>query len=494
VQAEVKKEGSKEKKKMRRAAVVALLFAMGIWFPLSAASLSEFIEKGRVLFSEGKFKEAYFLFAQATRDFPQSALAWYNLGITGYKLGLYKEAAENLKKSAELSKKISPQALYYRGICLWRMKKFSLARRSFEKVVKLSPNSRYGWASSANMGKLRGRRKKWSIFSSVSGEFDNNVNYEPVSVDVSARDKDYKISAIFSGDYRFFKWLSGGYSFYGTEYKEFSNLDFLQHTARISLPVKISKRGLSRFKIKYWSSQLNGENYQSGYKIEERLSFLKKRSNKTEILLAFANRDYLKDEYSYLDGTSYELSLLRVLSAGKWKMSINCGYKKQDAKDNSGMEDSYTLYTSSTSSTVKKTAFFRCYSFDEYEFGIKGKRKIFNNVSFEAAVNYSMSMYKDEDSWFEEKVYYKDVNNNWYEIITTTYTYLEPTGEPTAKTKLRKDRRFSAKVSLTKPISKNFNISLEYSYTDTKSTIGKEDYRDRNYRRSVISASLNLFF
>ncbi|MCD6422918.1 MAG: hypothetical protein J7L42_02210 [Elusimicrobia bacterium] len=484
MQTEIKEKIQKKEKVMKK------IFLFIVFLSSAFALQKNLIERGKKLFHEKRYREAYLLFSQATRELPTSPLAWYNLAITGYKLKLYKESAENFAKAAQLSAKIKPQALYYRAMCLWKLKEYLLAEKFFAEVIKISPYSRYGWASRKNLRILTARRKRWTIFLSLSGKYDDNVNYEPVSVDVSQRDKDYMLDVIFSGKYRFFKRLLFGYSFFGTKYREFSNLDFVQHTGKFSIPLSLSEKIYSELKARYWISQLDREDYQKGFKISENFSFGKN----TEFLLSFSNKDYVKESYSYLDARVYGLSIVQNFKISRWKTSLNCSYKKQDAKDSSGVEESYTYYTSPTTSTVATTPFFRSYSFNGYKADIKTRGKVFGNVSINIGVSYTLNRYKDKDSWYEKKIYYKDSNDNWYEIITTTYTYLEPTDEPSAKEKLRKDKIFSFRLSLTKPISKHFSLVAEYFYTDTRSTIDEDDYRDRNYKRGVFSVSLNMFF
>ena len=94
-------------------------------------------EKGKMLFDEGKFKEAAPLWREVLKKNPGHAGAYFYAGLTRYELGEMEKAEYNLKKGLEYKER-GVDAHYYLSLVYRKMGKTDQERKSLAAFLKKS--------------------------------------------------------------------------------------------------------------------------------------------------------------------------------------------------------------------------------------------------------------------------------------------------------------------------------------------------------------------
>ncbi|MEI7855922.1 MAG: tetratricopeptide repeat protein [Methanomicrobiales archaeon] len=98
----------------------------------------DLIRQATGLAEQGMHNEALALLRTAIRQDPNNAGAWYNLGVTVYALGNYRDAVNAFGQAADIDPDFA-DAWFNKGIALVHLDKYPEALRAFDRGLKIEP-------------------------------------------------------------------------------------------------------------------------------------------------------------------------------------------------------------------------------------------------------------------------------------------------------------------------------------------------------------------
>ncbi len=133
-----------------------VLFKRALANPLYETPSVPFFNMGRAYVSKGDLKDAYASFSEAIRKEPNSYLVpvlELNLGVIDYKQGAYLEAEKHLTRCVERATDLA-EGFYWLGMTKMQLRKPKEAAESFQKAIKLAPESEWAVKSRQNLNRL----------------------------------------------------------------------------------------------------------------------------------------------------------------------------------------------------------------------------------------------------------------------------------------------------------------------------------------------------
>ena len=138
-----------------------------------AASPSNF-EQGKQAFKKGNYQGAVEAFERARKAGVRRVSLYYNLGVSYYKLGRYKEAKKNFK-IVKRNKRMAPLANYNLGLVAEKEKQRDVAKKYYSTVLKTSRDKKLRALAQRNLDKLRDKLGVWKGAVSAKIGYDSNV-------------------------------------------------------------------------------------------------------------------------------------------------------------------------------------------------------------------------------------------------------------------------------------------------------------------------------
>ncbi|WP_447978765.1 tetratricopeptide repeat protein [Candidatus Nitrospira bockiana] len=211
---------------------------------------------------QGKHQEALANLVAAQAQLPNDPLVYYFQGLAHIRLGAYEQAEAPLTKAMQLSPDLAPEGHYHRGIALYGQGRAEEAKSEFEAAIAAEPSSSVAQSSrqylalirdGAAAGERRGldptqprpalppaELKRWDLLLTISPQYDTNVVLLPLGVQppggttgISRKD-DYRTVFTLRGEYRPLQtetWTVGtAYGFYQSFHRELDAFDVQNHT------------------------------------------------------------------------------------------------------------------------------------------------------------------------------------------------------------------------------------------------------------------------
>jgi len=121
----------------------------------SAELPSDPFEKGKVLFAEGKYKEAAPLWREVLAKKPGHAGAYFFAGLTRYELGEYDKAEINLKKGLSYKER-GNDANYYLALVYQKTRRIDAEKKALAAYLKkAAPDAQYRSPAEARLAEMK---------------------------------------------------------------------------------------------------------------------------------------------------------------------------------------------------------------------------------------------------------------------------------------------------------------------------------------------------
>ena len=125
----------------------------------AAALPTDPFEKGKVLFAEGKYKEAAPLWREVLRKQPGHAGAYFYAGLTRYELGEMDKAEFNLKKGLEYKEEGNDANFFLAKIAQKSNKSDQELKFLAAYMKKAAPNAKYRAAAEARIAEIKAEKE-----------------------------------------------------------------------------------------------------------------------------------------------------------------------------------------------------------------------------------------------------------------------------------------------------------------------------------------------
>jgi len=194
------------------------------------------------------------LLEEVVNQEPENTLARYYLAMCMFKEENYSNAAAHFDQASEESSDMKPNCYYYSGICHLKTGRPKDAVNKFEYVIHHTDSKKVKaaaekWLHSAQ--KLEKEYKPYSLYLKLGTRYDDNVQLEPLDLDVYSDESDFAGVAFLSGTYEFFKGnrlgLSAGYDHYQTYYFDISGYDLAACSPNFSATYRINSISEAHF-------------------------------------------------------------------------------------------------------------------------------------------------------------------------------------------------------------------------------------------------------
>jgi len=199
-------------------------------------------------FNTVDYSSAGFLFSEILDIEPTNTLARYYLAMCKFKQERYGYAADHFVKASEESSDIKPNCFYYSGICDLKTGQPKKAIEKFEYVIKHAESAKVKivaekWLRSAR--KLEKEFRPYRLYLKIGARYDDNVQLEPLDLDIPGDESDIAAVGFFSGTYNIFKdnhlGISAGYNHYQTDHSDISDYDLTACSPKLLAAYRINR-------------------------------------------------------------------------------------------------------------------------------------------------------------------------------------------------------------------------------------------------------------
>ncbi len=456
---------------------------------------------GVCYFKLQNYQKAEEFFELALKNNYDKVELYYNLGVTKYKLGKYKEAILYLEK-AKNSPLLGANSLYILISCYIKTKEYNKAKSAYIELYTNYPTSLYILKSQALLEKAGigytklYKKNKTSYSLNLSFEYgnDSNLGYTPnYEISYSTPLKDSFSS--YQGSLSIFnKSFYGSYKYYKKNYLEEELYNYSYHI--LSLRQKLYEE--ENFKLygklvgNYYLNENPENTIITGQVIFELPVNIKVSNNLT---LSYSKYDYLKEGSDYLDGDLKTAGYSLNYNYSSGYLSFNFEFKmRQTSSELVGSEYNYSYFivlgTSSYFNDIY-TPYLKSYSYNLISLDVSINQKITRYIKLLLSFTYDNYKYYPEYESYEKlnNIYLWDLNqlkwfvydgNNWVETTKP---------QPKKIYTQRVDNILSISPTINIKLTENIYINLSYYYTTSNSTI--EQYK---WNKEIFYTSLQLFF
>lgn len=191
----------------------------------------------------GKYREALTPLNAAEQVSPDNPLIYYFKGFVSQQLSAYDQSQALFSRAMALSPDLTPTVRYYTGIGHYQRGLVEEAQKEFEAAIALSEPDSDLARSAKEFLQQRGASKgprAWDLSMSASGQYDSNVVLLPLGTQppggqtgISQKD-DYRAAFYLRGEYRGIQtnaWTVGAtYGFYQSLHQTLSTFDVENHS------------------------------------------------------------------------------------------------------------------------------------------------------------------------------------------------------------------------------------------------------------------------
>lgn len=435
------------------------------------------------------------------------ALLYFNLGLAYYRLKEYEPAIGAFQKAARFKSNLRVQSYYMLGLARYKSGKPKKAVKAFKKVCKLGPRSKFGIASQKSIDSILGKKrrprgpKKWRLNTNLGGAYDDNVDLDPSSEYEVEGKKDYNGSLFISGEYIPVRWAGFGYSFYQNFYSSYTRLNYQQHTGKFFSNFSLGAKMFFYLKYDYKYSLLENKPFQQTHQGSAVLSIRETPNLLSRIDVRWREKHYLNSAYAYLNGKTLGISADQYLYFWKRKGFFSLGYNFRDEKvgvrEGSEFNHYYCQNDTTTPVIYVYTDYFHPYSYQAHQVALNLGIPLVFKLSLSVSGRYQVKNYSEEDLWYQpvEETWYK-IGEIWYKYEGDSWVKKDDSAGPVPEEcrKKRKDKKQIYSLALSRKITKNSSVFFRYEHQINESNFAEDDYRDRNYRKEIYSAGMQLKF
>jgi tetratricopeptide (TPR) repeat protein len=259
---------------------------------------------GVLYYQSGQDALALNAFETVEKIDPTRAKVYYYQGIILQRQGKTKEASVKMEKATSLDPDLALEANFGTGVASFQAGEFAVARKAFQNVMTLSPESEAGQSAVEFLSQIdlqEESKKRWDLSLSTGIQSDSNVILEPAggpSFGQSITDKKDLVGLIYlRGRYQ---WLAGSdwtgrteYSFYQNFHRDDLLKDFnvQTHNFIFNGGRRIGRSELLlQYELQYAS--LGGDSFLLRQGIGPRFVFPESKQNLTEFAYQFGTKHF----------------------------------------------------------------------------------------------------------------------------------------------------------------------------------------------------------
>lgn len=433
---------------------------MLISLPLAvlASDASDYFQQGIAAFKNDNYQQALEAFDRSQQAGLNTTALIYNFGVSYYRLGRYADAEMAFKKLFDRPK-MTALAFYNLGLVALKLNKTveakdwfgqALAETDDPKLQILSRKALKGLGVQPKSTRMTKKQNKWRGLVSFAVSDDSNVNLdnEDTFVDGYAQ-KDTVLGVLVKA----YKIIDGSYNDgvrFGVIGWSIKNQTYSEHDYD-SIHVSFGKQ----LKTNDWYTNTNilmqenhfgGSPYSRMFGVEARGSRKTGKTSRIRLRYYYVKRNSLDRLYDYLDGDRHYFRTRFYLGQKKYRWRLEYKYQYDNAED------------------YRTPTLFRSYSVQRHTFRVTKYFPLVGGLSGRIDLRYRNSKYDDNDVL----KYKNDV---------TSY--------------LREEDRYQAGMRFIYKLYKDWDIYLDYKYTDNQSNRLLYDPNNKvetnTYKRTQIS-------
>lgn len=430
---------------------------------------------------QDKHREALTNLTAAQAALPNDPLVYYFQGLAHIRLGEFEQARAPLAKAMQLSPDLAPEAHYQLGLTEYGRGRFQEAVTEFETAIAAEPTSDVAQSARQYLVQIReggegterrrldptlsraartpAQPKRWDLTFSTSAQYDTNVVLLPLGVQppggssgISRKD-DYRTVLTARGEYRPLQtdtWTIGtAYGFYQSFHRTLSGFDVQDHTPTVYIQHRIG-RFQSRLDYLFDYVTVGRDPFLISNAFRPVFSVREGTSWFTQLQLGYQNKDFKDDRFplnSTRDGKNWLIGVSQFYHFAENAGVARVGYI-YDTDRTGGGSPSIALAPSNA------------------DWAYTGHR-------FSSGVRFPPLWTLTGDLTFD---YYRQ-------------NYDNPNSFSPGGRTVRQDDIYIVTAGLSRPLTANLLVGVQYSYTRDNSNVALF-----NYERSVFSLTLSGSF
>lgn len=297
---------------------------------------------GIVRYNRDQYAEALASLAAAEKGLPDDPLVHYYQGLVYHKLEAFEQSPERFHRAMTLSPDLAPSAHYYSGVGYYRRGDLAKAKAEFEAVLAEQPGSELAQSAEEFLSLTTevpaAVPRRWNLNFTVSAEWDSNVVLLPVGTSPPggasgiSQQADYRTVLFGSGEYRLIqteRWLAGvSYGTYQSFHRTLSGFDvednsptaYVQHQTG---PLRVSAQYIFNYTLVGRSPYLFAHAAQTLLTLGEGGSWL------TQVQLRYQNKDFQHGRFplnSARDGKNWLAGVTQYWLFAEKTGSVRVGY------------------------------------------------------------------------------------------------------------------------------------------------------------------------
>jgi Flp pilus assembly protein TadD len=431
---------------------------------------------------QAKYMEALKNLEEAQGLLPNDPLVPYFQGLAHNRLGSYDQATVSLNRAMQLSPELSQEGHYQLGIAEYGRGRFEEAKGQFEAALAAEPASELAQAARVYLTELNDpgfaadrrrldptqqrtalpqitEKKSWDVLANISGQYDSNVVLLPLGVQppggttgISRKD-DFRTVFTLRGEYRPLQtdtWTVGtAYGFYQSFHRTLHTFDVQDHTPSVYLQHRYG-RFQSRVDYLFDYVTVGREPFLLSHAIRPVFSVREGQSWFTQLQLGYQNKDFKDDRFalnSTRDGKNWLFGIQQFYHFAENAGVVRVGYVFDTDRTGGGSPSIATAPSNAD------------WAYTGHRISTGVRIPTVWTVTPDLTFDYYRQNYDNPNSF-----------------------------SPGGRT-VRKDDILIFTAALSRPISKNVSVGVQYSYTRDNSNVAVFDYV-----RSVYSLSLSGSF
>lgn len=366
---------------------------------------------GKAYTETTQYKKGIRSFKEALRRDPNNAMAYFYLAYLYVETKNYEASLPYLRAAMDRDPSLSQVSLFYMGFSFYKMGEREKAKITFQRCIQLAPETNIAEVARDYLKVIRKavKKKKWSLYSSLSLQYDSNVILESKEEDTASKisdEDDFRFVFYLNGEYRPItndKLTAGiDYEFYQSLHFDLSEYNLHHHAGGPFLEYKYkivghpsSVKGFYNFGIDF----LGGDHYLNKHSAGLIWSISYGEGFATKVGYTLRYKDFYfnyTDSEDNRDGLNHSISITQYYLFPNKKNIIYAGYSfDKDVTDGDNWEYAghkfkvgfITPLISDITLNIEAKAYFKRFDNvdtnfekrrkdDQYTFGISLEKKI----------------------------------------------------------------------------------------------------------------------
>ena len=383
---------------------------------------------GVVYYRLGHYPKALKEFEIAEKQEPKRAMLYYFKAHIFYLQNKFSESLPLFTKAGELDPGLKQTTHFFRGLALLKLDRQEDSKHEFQTALNLDPTSDLGKAANRYLEAIKKEKaiepKKWSLNTSLSYQYDDNVVLESDNTDSATRisnEGDSRAVIFVDGEYRFIQthpWLMGiRYNFYQSIHSRLHDYDLQNHQGTLfgsyqgkcgNIPYQF------QLDYKYSNSILNEKRYLQSHGVTATLNLQWNSNLLTQLQYRFQDKDFHYDITHHTanrDGINNVVGITQYIFLFNNRGYFRAGYfYDNDSTGGSNWDyDGYKALAGLRFPFLYKTTVDMDFNYYQQEYD--NNDFFFNHSRRDEEYTYSFSVYKNLFKHFDLIFRYTRIDN-----------------------------------------------------------------------------------